>query len=137
MGGTSQVGRATDLQVVGWLPIKAAAFRQIVHTYSHTLLYNINTYSHTLIHNISIYIYTLIRNIDTHSYTHIHNINTHSYTLIHNINVYKLLRRSQGLRGRTSESRLGEPVFKSCAAVLKPLASFFHSTLLQYTQPYK
>ena len=33
--------------------------------------------------------------------------------------------RAQWLRGRASDSRLREPRFKSCAAVLKPWASFF------------
>ena len=33
--------------------------------------------------------------------------------------------RAQWLRGRTSDSRLGEPGFEYCAAVLKPWASFF------------
>ena len=41
------------------------------------------------------------------------------------------------LRGRASDSRLRGPGFESCAAVLKPWASFFHSTLLQSTQLYK
>ena len=34
-------------------------------------------------------------------------------------------RRAQWLRGRASDSRLREPWFESCAAVLKPWASFF------------
>ena len=33
--------------------------------------------------------------------------------------------RAQWLRGRASDSRLREPGFESCAAVLKPWASFF------------
>ena len=33
--------------------------------------------------------------------------------------------RAQWLRGRASDSRLLEPGFKSCAAVLKTSASFF------------
>ena len=33
--------------------------------------------------------------------------------------------RVQWLRGRASDSRLREPGFESCAAVLKPLASLF------------
>ena len=33
--------------------------------------------------------------------------------------------RVQWLRGRASDSRLREPGFESCAAVLKPWASFF------------
>ena len=36
-----------------------------------------------------------------------------------------LIRRAQGLRGRASDSRLREPGFESCAAVLKPWAFFF------------
>ena len=47
------------------------------------------------------------------------------------------IRRAQWLRGRASDSWLWKPGFESCAAVLKPLASFFHSTLLQFTQLYK
>ena len=47
------------------------------------------------------------------------------------------LRRAQWLRGRASDSRLREPGFESCAAALKPWASFFHSTLLQFTQLFK
>ena len=39
--------------------------------------------------------------------------------------------------GRASDSRLREPGFEPCAAVLKPWASYFHSTLLQFTQLYK
>ena len=35
------------------------------------------------------------------------------------------LYRAQWLRGRASDSRLREPRFESCAAVLKPWASFF------------
>ena len=31
----------------------------------------------------------------------------------------------QWLRGRAPDSRLREPVFESCAAVLKPWASYF------------
>ena len=46
-------------------------------------------------------------------------------------------RRAQWLRGRPPDSRLREPGFESCAAVLKSWASFFHSTLLQFTQLYK
>ena len=38
---------------------------------------------------------------------------------------------------RTSDSRLREPGFVSCDAVLKPWASFFHSTLHQCSQLYK
>ena len=34
-------------------------------------------------------------------------------------------RRAQWLRGRPPDSRLREPGFESCAAVLKPWASFF------------
>ena len=34
-------------------------------------------------------------------------------------------RRAPWLRGRASDSRLREPGFESCAAVLKPRASFF------------
>ena len=39
--------------------------------------------------------------------------------------------------GRTSNSRLRGPGFESCAVVLNPWASFFHSTLHQITQLYK
>ena len=39
--------------------------------------------------------------------------------------------RAQWLRGRASDSRLREPGFESCAAVLKAWASFF---TLQFTQ---
>ena len=42
----------------------------------------------------------------------------------------------QWLSGRASDSRLREPGFKSCAAVLKP-SKFFNSTLLQFIQLYK
>ena len=45
--------------------------------------------------------------------------------------------RAQWLRGRVSDARPREPGFNSCAAVLKPWASFFHSTLLQFTQLYR
>ena len=41
------------------------------------------------------------------------------------------------LTGRAPGSWLQEPGFESCAAVLKPRASVFHSTLLQFTQLYK
>ena len=36
-----------------------------------------------------------------------------------------VIHRAQWLRGRASDSQLQEPGFESCAAVLKPLASFF------------
>ena len=36
-----------------------------------------------------------------------------------------LVCRAQWLRGRALDSRLREPGFESCAAVLKPWASFF------------
>ena len=38
---------------------------------------------------------------------------------------FRVLRRAQWLRGRASDSRLREPGFESCAAVLKHWASFF------------
>ena len=44
---------------------------------------------------------------------------------------------AQWVRGRASDFRLKGPEFKSYAAVLKPWASLFHSTLLQFTQLYK
>ena len=44
--------------------------------------------------------------------------------------------RAQWIRGRASDSRLRGPGFESCAAVLKPWASCFHSTLFQFTQLY-
>ena len=47
--------------------------------------------------------------------------------------------RAQWLRGRTSDSRLREPRFESCAAVLKPWASFFTlhcSSSLSYINEY-
>ena len=40
------------------------------------------------------------------------------------------LGRMQWHRGRASDSRLQEPGFELCAAVLKILGKFFHSTLL-------
>ena len=40
-------------------------------------------------------------------------------------NPYVLVHRAQWLRGRASDSRLRGPGFESCAAVLKPSASFF------------
>ena len=38
--------------------------------------------------------------------------------------------RAQWLRGRASDCRLQEPGFESCAAVLKPWATFVHSTYI-------
>ena len=38
---------------------------------------------------------------------------------------YYETRRAQWLRGRVSDSRLREPGFESCAAVLKPWVCFF------------
>ena len=49
------------------------------------------------------------------------------------------VRRAQWLRGKTSDTQLREPRFESCAAVLKPWASFFtlhypssHSCMNEY-----
>ena len=47
--------------------------------------------------------------------------------ILHKICVIKYLhkkRRAQLLRGRASDSQLSKPRFESCAAVLKPWASF-------------
>ena len=47
--------------------------------------------------------------------------------------------REQWLRGRAFDSRLREPAFESCAAVLKPWASFFtlhNASSLSYINEY-
>ena len=45
--------------------------------------------------------------------------------------------RVQWLKGRAPDSRLREPGFESCVAVLKPWTTFSTHTLLQFTQLYK
>jgi len=48
------------------------------------------------------------------------------YIYIRVISIYYIyIHRVQWLRGRALDSRLREPGFESCAAVLKPWASFF------------
>ena len=56
--------------------------------------------------------------------------------ILHN-GLTEALNRTQWLRGRALDFRLREPGFESCTAVLKTLGTFFHSTLLQFTQLYK
>ena len=70
-----------------------------------------------------------------YDYVHLENLSDISAYRNHNVILYPVPNqlqsrgvspcRAQWLRGRPPDSRLREPGFESCAAVLKPWASFF------------